>query len=541
MSKNIEHYRNTLGSDRKLIFIAASHSIEMITYYLACLRSGHPVFLFSNENPEIILNIISHYNPHVIINPDESDNPVVVRHTEKIELHEDLSLLLSTSGSTGTPKLVKLSKENINSNANSIATYLNIDNKDRVLAHLKLHYSYGLSILHSHLAVGASIFLTSSSVIDSLFWETIKKHKITSFAGVPYTFTSIDTLAVDFGKYPTLRYITQAGGKMQHNDVKRWVRTCNESRIEFVVMYGQTEASPRIAYLPTSKAMKYPEAIGIAIPGGKINIYDENEYIINQPHVAGELVYEGPNVMMGYAENIQDLAKEKTVFKLKTGDIAIFNQDNIFTIVGRKSRFVKPFGIRVSLDDIQADFSHVVTEGYCTGNDENIILAYKTDKSGVEQNILDFIQDYAKKSHIPLTLFHPLKLEEVPLLSSGKIDYSAILRLSEKPDSRSSYTKLFLKNISLPFTKNFISSYLKEIFTILGFVKRDLDLASIYATFLNVEKIQPNDTFKTLGGDSLSYVALSIEVERMCGSLPHNWEDMSIQDLNEYPKKAERL
>ena len=222
------------------------------------------------------------------------------------DLHPDLALLLSTSGSTGSPKLVRLSHDNLRCNAASIADYLGLTPDDRAITSLPMHYCYGLSVVHSHLLVGAGLVLTDLSVVDECFWRLAEDAGATSFAGVPYTFEQLERSGFTERALPSLRYVTQAGGRMAPERVGRWRDHGRRSGWDLVVMYGQTEATARMAWLPPDRADAHPEAVGIPIPGGSFRLEPVDE--VDEPGV-GELVYAGPNVMQGYAVSAADLAR----------------------------------------------------------------------------------------------------------------------------------------------------------------------------------------------------------------------------------------
>ncbi len=284
------------------------------------------------------------------VHADRAGCDVSTRLAVRREVHPDLALLLSTSGSTGSPKLVRISRRNLLANAGAIVDYLGLSETDRAITSLPLHYCYGLSVLHSHLLAGASVVLTDASVVDPCFADALRNHGVTSLAGVPHTFEMLEHAGADRVGVPSLRLLTQAGGRMAPDAVTRWTARAETWGARFYVMYGQTEATARMAFLPPELAVRRPAAIGRAIPGGELRL----EPVDGQPDDVGELVYRGPNVMMGYAERPDDLAEGALLDELRTGDLARFHADDgVFEIVGRRSRFVKPFGLRIDLDLIE--------------------------------------------------------------------------------------------------------------------------------------------------------------------------------------------
>ena len=189
-------------------------------------------------------------------------------------LYDDLALLLTTSGSTGSPKLVRQSYQNIQANSESIAEYLEIDETERPITTLPMHYTYGLSVIQSHIMKGACILLTNESVIGKPFWDFFKKEQATSIAGVPYTYEMLKRIRFFRMDLPSLRTMTQAGGKILPELHREFAEYAAEKGKNFVVMYGQTEATARMGYLPADKALDKVGSMGIVIPGGSFDLID---------------------------------------------------------------------------------------------------------------------------------------------------------------------------------------------------------------------------------------------------------------------------
>ena len=253
-----------------------------------------------------------------------------------------------------------------------IAEYLDIRETDRAATTLPMSYCYGLSVIHSHLLVGAGLILTDRSVVDEEFWELFRRHRGTSFAGVPYTFELLESVGFDAVDLPHLRYVTQAGGRMPPERVHRFAELAQESGFELFVMYGATEATARMSYLPPELALSRPNTIGRPIRGGSFTIEPLDEWADDD---VGELVYRGPNVMMGYAHGPDDLALGKTVETLRTGDIARLCADGLYEVVGRNSRFVKMYGLRIDLQQIEAALRARGMPAFCTSDDDVIVIA----------------------------------------------------------------------------------------------------------------------------------------------------------------------
>ena len=352
---------------------------------------------------------------------------VLLRSDEKWpELFQDLALLLTTSGSTGSPKLVRLTYRNICENARSIAEYLHITDKERPVTMLPMSYSYGMSIINSHVLMGATVILTGHDILTAAFWERVKQENVSSLVGIPYTYQMFSRLRLTEMELPALKTLTQAGGKLPyelHQKFGEW--SLNTGR-RFFVMYGQTEAAPRMAYLPPDKTMEKCGSMGIAIPGGELKLIDETGAEITAPDTVGELVYHGPNVAMGYAECAADLAKgDEWHGTLHTGDMAKRDSDGYFFIVGRKKRFIKVFGNRVNLDDTERLLSAAFSDAEfaCIGQDD-LLCVYTTLKTEEQHRAAS--EYLAQTTRLPAKVFHIFFIEAIPKNPAGKTLYSQL-------------------------------------------------------------------------------------------------------------------
>jgi long-chain acyl-CoA synthetase len=403
-------------SPQSLVFSKCKNDLNSIVNYLAALRANCPVLLLDDDIDEEYLNFfMKNYKPNFFL--DEKISEL----NNNFKCYDKLAVLLSTSGSTGNPKLVKLSQINIQSNAESIAKYLNINSSDRAITTLPFHYSYGLSVINSHLSQGASIILTNESIISKRFWELFKKNEATSLAGVPYTFDILDKLRFESMDLPSLKYITQAGGKLSEKHAKKFRTVCIKKNIDFYIMYGQTEASPRISYFKTNEHPNKMESIGKAIPGGKLELYNKKGELITKPYQEGELVYYGENVMLGYANIKKDLEKkDEQCGILHTGDLSFFDDDAFFFISGRKNRFTKIQGLRINLDDISEFLIKKNINAVAIGNDLQIFIAStKKIDDAMKKEIL-------KKYKLHHSILKIIQIDEIPKNSSGKILYKKI-------------------------------------------------------------------------------------------------------------------
>ena len=388
-----------------LEFCLVENSIESLVKYLACLRAGAPaVMLDKHKSADMINHLAEIYQPGKTI------------------CHPEIALLLTTSGSTGSPKLVKLTGKNLLSNAESIAEYLHIDENERPITSLPMYYSFGLSVINSHLLKGATLLLTDRAVIQKEFWEFAKEAEATSISGVPYTYEMLRRLRIFHMDLPKLKTMTQAGGKLNPMIAQEYIENAKASGKRFVEMYGQTEATARMSYLPEDRAAEKYASIGVPIPGGKFSLIDSDGNVIDEPDVDGELVYEGENVSMGYAECIADLAKgDENKGVLHTGDLARRDSDGFYYITGRLKRFVKVWGNRCNLDATEQLVKSITTNCACAGVDDKITIF--VTKEGLETEIKALLSE---KMGLNNRAFAVKVIAEIPKNASGKVQYAEL-------------------------------------------------------------------------------------------------------------------
>ena len=494
----VDRRRHELGVGRRLVVLEASPTVEFVATLLAALDTRSPVVVAADDRQ--VRRLTEQYRPDVVVRGEhasvehlaEPDRPS--RH----HLHPDLALLLSTSGSTGDAKLVRLSHEAVRSNAAAIADYLALDEHDRGITSLPVHYCYGLSVLTSHLEVGAAVVLSTASVVDPCFRRAVHDHGVTGVAGVPHTFDMLDAAGDDVLSAPSLRYVTQAGGRLDPARVTTWAETGRRLGWDFFVMYGQTEATARMAYLPPDEAFARPGSVGLAIPGGRLRI-DESAAPEGAPSGVGEIVYSGPNVMMGYAHAPEDLADGHLHEELRTGDLGRFD-DGFLVVAGRARRFVKIHGKRVDLDHVEARLAEVGHTAVVVGDDEGLVVA--TERA---TPLGDAVPDPLLRSatadvvDVPAGRITAVALPSFPRTESGKIDSSALERAAADVTARPG--------------------------------DADDSVAAAFATVLGRREIDPGATFASAGGDSFSYVEMSVRLEALLGSLPRDWHLTPVRDL----------
>lgn len=419
--------------ERALVFLQASNSIEAVAFYCGCIAKGVvPLMMGKDPGSEAWQVLEEEYLPQFawVKTGSIPEGNVVITHGNyelvclrevSPAMHPDLALLLSTSGSTGSPKLVKLTKKNLYENAKSIVEYLGIEAGDRAITTLPFNYSYGISIVNSHLLAGASLILTDESLMSRDFWTLLKEKEATTFGGVPYTYQMLKRLRFSRMELPSLRYLTQAGGRLGEELHKEFGDTCAEKGIGFYVMYGQTEATARMSYLPSERCIDKIGSIGIAIPGGEFSLIDDAGRVIAEAGVEGELVYRGPNVSMGYATCVNELAEgDERSGVLHTGDMARRDEDGYYFITGRKGRFLKVFGNRVGLDELE---QLLAKDGYvvaATGVDDHIELYAEGADSA------DVVAAAAAATSLHPSAFSATQLEHLPRNAAGKIQYSQL-------------------------------------------------------------------------------------------------------------------
>ena len=377
-----------------LQFCLCKNTIESVVEYLACLEAVAPVVMLdATKDAETIENLRQIYQPGIT------------------KCHPDLAVCLTTSGSTGSPKLVRLTLRNIIANAESIAEYLRIDTDERPITMLPMYYSYGLSIINSHLLKGATILLTDKSYAQREFWNFLRENEATSMSGVPYTWEMLRRLRFMRMDLPSVRTMTQAGGKLNAEIALEYIRWAKSVNKQFIVMYGQTEATARMSYLPWERAEEKYASIGVAIPGGTFSLAED-----------GELIYQGENVSLGYAECAGDLMKgDENHGVLHTGDMARVDEDGFYYITGRKKRFVKVWGNRCNLDQVEQLVKPITTTCACAGVDDHITVF--VTKEGLEKEIKDLL---AAKTGLNPIAFAVKVIESIPVTASGKIDYPAL-------------------------------------------------------------------------------------------------------------------
>lgn len=424
---------------RCLVFSLCRNEIGSLIGYVGFVNNGIvSVQLSSHLDDALLQNLLAAYRPAFLWVPvDQAEqfegmeavyssfDYCLLRtgYTGSYPLFPELGLLITTSGSTGSPKFVRQSYTNLLDNATSIAEYLKLDSSERPITTLPMNYVYGLSIINSHFLVGATLLMTDKGLMQKEFWSFFQAAEATSFGGVPYTYEMLDKLRFYRMKLPSLRTMTQAGGKITPELHEKFAAYAKEQGKNFVVMYGAAEATSRMGYLPPERAVEKKGSMGIPIPGGRFRLVDADDREITEPFVTGELVYEGKNVTLGYAVCGEDLIKgDERGGILKTGDMAQFDGDHYYYIVGRKKRFLKIYGNRVNLDEvdrmIKGQFS---IEAASDGVDDHMYL-FVTD-GAYSDRVRDFV---IAKTKLNPAAFKVIVIDEIPKNDAGKTLYKEL-------------------------------------------------------------------------------------------------------------------
>lgn len=370
IDKNLKILHKKIDENSVSLLIA-DNNINFIQGYVGFLSKNKNISIIADESfdNDFFIKIVTKYQPNYIFLPLRlkkffklyrsifkfSDYVVLkTSFTKHKKLNFKNYLLLSTSGTTQNPKFVRLSRQNIEINIKNIIRYLKITKNHTTITTMPLGYSYGISILNSHLKAGAKIIITKRKIFEKEFWKILKSEKVCSFGGVPEFYEFLQKLNFKKRVEKSLKYITQAGGKLSVESLKYFGEVCKEKKIKFYVMYGQTEASPRISYLDWNNFFKSFGSVGKALTGSSLVLKDKKGKIINKTDKAGEIYFYGKNVFLGYANSFKDLSKDDEVNgELITGDIGKYDKFKNLYILGRKDKIVKIFGKRCNLGDLE--------------------------------------------------------------------------------------------------------------------------------------------------------------------------------------------
>jgi long-chain acyl-CoA synthetase len=442
-------------SAKALVAVAAPRTLTGLVGYLSAIRLGHAVILVEDGSPDLWADLIATYQPELLVISPGSDVAQIAQGLgyrapapcaalpvwrqvngsgSARAIHPDLAMLIRTSGSLGRPKTVRLSFDNLRANAVSIAEALHISRGDRGLASLPLDFSFGLSILNSHLAAGAATGLTSAAPSSAELWWCADQMQATSFGAVPATYRFLRASRWDPRDHPSLRRLLQAGGPLDQASLLHFARVMKRAGGDMVAMYGQTEATARIAYLPPELLAERPGSVGVVVPGGQLHIEREDGRAARDGEI-GEVIYEGPNVMMGYARTRADLGDGDSQFGvLHTGDLGSIRAGFLY-LAGRADRQVKVFGRRINLEQVELLLAERgVTAAAAVDGAERVLIFVKKGGDSHADAHCRAIAAHLGISHSALLV---VAIDAIPRTSNDKIDHAAISHVLDQRQLRS--------------------------------------------------------------------------------------------------------
>jgi long-chain acyl-CoA synthetase len=413
---------------RSLLALVFSPTLEAVAVYLGALRQGHvPVLLDEGMAPVLRDRLLQPFGVHWLFEhgqwtarPGAGESP---------PLHPDLALLMGTSGSTGMPKLVRLSQGALQANAEAIVQALALRPQDRAITSLPLHYAYGLSVLNSHFVAGAAVVLSALPATRPEFWAAMRRHRVSGLAGVPTTWRTLLRLGLGGIDLPDLRHTTQAGGRLDADEVRRLLDVAGARGWRHHTMYGQTEATARIAVLPPDQAAAKPGSIGVAVPGTELMLRDAQGGLVQEPGVEGEVVCRGPHLMMGYATEAADLARGPGLSELRTGDLGWRDADGDHWISGRLGRFVKLQGRRTSLDDVEQLLRQQGLDAAALGEDEQLRIVVEEPAPPADT----LRRELAALLRVHASLVSVRAVAALPRTAAGKTNQAELQRLWAVP------------------------------------------------------------------------------------------------------------
>ena len=301
--------------------------------------------------------------------------------------------------------------------------YLEIDERERAIQSLPIHFSYGLSVLNTHLAAGASLILSPHSIMRPEFWADAGRWHATSFAGVPYSYAILERTGLLRKAMPeTMRTLTQSGGRLAPETIIELHEFVSSRGGRLFVMYGADGVDRAHLLRPADALPEKAHTVGVPIPAGSLSIRAGGEEPA-EPDVEGEVIYRGPNVMLGYAEHREDLALGDDLNGvLNTGDLGVIDEDGFLRLTGRTKRIAKVFGLRVNLDEIEAAAGAHGPVAVVDGGDQIVLWRV----SGAQQSAEELELDLARRFGLKSRAFAVRDVDDLPLIGRGKVDYNAL-------------------------------------------------------------------------------------------------------------------
>ena len=440
LAELVGEFERALRHDGKaLVLCAGDRDLPTLLAYIAALRLGHAVaFLPASDE------IIAAYQPDFVVpapgaktGPDDlgyrpaaelvAGTTIFQRKSRPAgDIYPDTALLLATSGSTGSPKTVRLSCSGLADNTAAVIRALGITAAERAPTTLPITHAYGLSVLNTHLLAGAGIVLGDRAPLSLAAWDHLLRSGATSFAAVPTTYAAFGPAHVKLLGRSEIRTMTQSGARLGDDLTMRLVRMMDQRDGRFFVMYGQTEATSRIARLDPADLPRGLGSVGTAVPGGAITIRPAPVHARSVPG-EGAVHYRGPGVMLGYATSRADLRLGAEVDVLDTGDLGYLHEGFLY-LTGRAKRIVKVLGVRTSLDDLE----HLVERpdhpaAVICGTDDVVHLVGAGDAAVHEQQRRQLVESLGLPSrHV---VFRPV--DQLPRTPGGKVDYRALATITD--------------------------------------------------------------------------------------------------------------
>ena len=436
LAELVGEFERALRHDGKaLVLCAGDRDLPTLLAYLAALRLGHAVAFLPASN-----EVLSAYAPEFVVPaPGAGSGLTDLGYRPAAELaaggaifrrkdgqpagdiYPDTALLLATSGSTGSPKTVRLSCSGLADNTAAVISALGIGAAERAAITLPITHAYGLSVLNSHLLAGAGVVLGDQSPLSLATWDHLVRSGATSFAAVPTTYAAFGPAHVNLLGRSKIRTMTQSGARLGDDLTMRLVQMMDRRDGRFFVMYGQTEATSRIARLDPAHLPRRLGSVGTAVPGGSVTIRPAPAHARSVPG-EGAVHYRGPGVMLGYATSRADLGRGAEVDVLDTGDLGYVHEGFLY-LTGRAKRIVKVLGIRTSLDDLER---MVERPGHPAAvicdTDDVINLVGAGDAAVHEQQRRQLVESLGLPSrHV---VFRPVG--HLPRTPGGKVDYRAL-------------------------------------------------------------------------------------------------------------------
>ena len=431
-------------SANSVVIIGAKNTKESIVVYIACLiANSAPLLLSSSIEPAKLERYIVEFEPESIFGFEQSEISVsqgfqkiefrsgivaLVRRENRILERHFAALLLTTSGSTGNPQVVRISKQNLVSNTEAIIQSIGIEQSSVAITTLPMFYTYGLSIINTHLLAGAKIVLNDCSVGSREFWSKLVEEDVTTFGGVPLTYEIINRFDSQVLKGTRVKSITQAGGGMKTDQIRKLIEIADGNKASLWLMYGQTEATARMSVFNQTQDRHHIGSIGKPICGGRFEILATTGQVITESNVEGELIYYGPNVSLGYGSSRKDLFQgDVNTGRLATGDLAYFDSDGLFYITGRKSRFTKLAGKRLNLDDIENWIMRLGPDVACVEEFQKLVV-FHSGKIEIRSLKARIVSEFGINSQQVQFKY----IEVIPRNSSGKIQYGKLVEMLQQ-------------------------------------------------------------------------------------------------------------